>query len=312
MKVAFIKSNLQNPITKGSVNEINNNEIIFTCNTKFHIKNKIPIIINEGKSIFKISDVLEVKFTTQSSKYRNNSIKNYIRKKVLPSLSKDFTQEKRFKNLSEKFKGKNILIIGSGDKVGYYNNAFNQSLVINSDVHLQFSPDIVFDAHEIPFKDEAFDLVIASQVLEHTMKPWIVAKEMERVVKKNGEILVEVPFNFPYHSHPYDFFRFTYTGLRSLFTKSELILYEVPEGKAATIATMNSSFLVELSRNRLIRMVFLFLGRILFGWIKYIDLLYSSKSLNSTILPKGIVMIFRKDNIKRSNNTLLDDYFKLK
>lgn len=312
MKKTFIKENLVNPITGLEVKTISNDEIIFNCNTKYPVKENIPIIINEFKSIFTIKDVLNVKFTTQSSLYRKNSFKNYIRKNLLPTLSKDFTQKKRFKELSKKFENKKILIVGSGDKVDEYNTIFNNSLVINSDVHLLFKPDIVFDAHEIPFKNESFDLVIASQVLEHTFKPWKVAKEIERVVKVNGEILIEVPFNFQYHSPPYDFFRFTFTGLRSLFANSALISYEAPEGKAATIASMNSSFLIELFSNRLLRIIALFISRILFGLIKYIDLLYSSKSLKSTILPKGIVMLFKKDGVKRNNIILLEDYYNLR
>lgn len=312
MKKAFIKEYLVNPINGSEINTISNDEIIFNCKTRFPLKDNIPIIINEVCSLFTIKDILNVKSTTQNSTYRNNNFKNYIRKKLLPSLSKDFTQKKRYQDLSNKFANKNVLIIGSGDKVAYYNDIFSNSLIINSDVHLQFKPDIVFDAHEIPFKDETFDLVIASQVLEHTFKPWEVAKEIERVVKVNGEILIEVPFIFQYHGPPYDFFRFTYSGLRSLFSESQLISYEAPEGKAATIASMNSSFLIELFSNRFLRMVALFISRILFGLVKYIDLLYSSKSLRSTTLPKGIVMLFKKDAIKRSNIILLEDYFNLK
>lgn len=312
MKQKFIKENLQNPINNSKVSIITDEEVLFNCNTSFPKNNDIPIIINESKSIFTIKDILNTKPTTQNLSYRKNSFKNLIRKNLLPSLSKDFTQKKRFEDLSLKFTNKKVLIIGSGDKVEYYSEVFKNSLIINSDVHLLFKPDIVFDAHEIPFTDESFDLVIASQVLEHTFKPWIVAKEIERVVKIDGEILIEVPFNFQYHSPPYDFFRFTFTGLRSLFTESELLSYEAPEGKAATIASVNSSFLIELFSNRFLRMFALFISRILFGLVKYIDLLYSSNSLKSTILPKGIVMLFKKDNIKRSNIMLLEDYYKLK
>ncbi|MFK8059423.1 MAG: class I SAM-dependent methyltransferase [Polaribacter sp.] len=311
-KEAFIKENLVNPITGSKVKSISNDEIIFSCNTKFPLKSKIPVVINESKSIFTIKDILSVKFTTQNSSYRKNSLKNNIRKNLLPALSKDFTQKKRYNNLSKKFANKNILVIGSGDKVEYYNEVFKNSLVINSDVHLQFKPDIVFDAHEIPFKEESFDLVVASQVLEHTFKPWEVANEIQRVTKIDGEILIEIPFNFQYHSPPYDFFRFTFTGLRSLFQKSELIYYEAPEGKAATIANANSSFFIELFSNRFLRMIALFLSRIVFGLTKYIDLLYSSTSLKSTVLAKGIVMIFKKDDRERQNIELLEDYFNLK
>lgn len=135
---------------------------------------------------------------------------------------------------------------------------------------------------------------------------------MERVTKIGGYLLVEVPFNFPYHSPPYDFFRFTYTGLRSLFAKCSLYSYEASEGNASTVAVFNAQFLVDLFSNRYLRIGMLFLSRFLFGWIKYIDLLRKNSTYKSTFSPMGISMIFKKDNKQRSNIELLDEFYKLK
>lgn len=312
MKDQFFFDNLTHPISQKGVKSISENNIAFKCDSKFPLINGVPIIIDESQSIFKISDIVENKPTTQNSKFRDSSLKNRIRKDILPSLSSDFTIKKRYSDLAKQLKSKIILIIGCGDKIDFYNEIFKDCLVINSDVHLQFSPDIVFDSHQIPFSDGTFDLIIAAQVLEHTFKPWIVAKELERVVKLNGKLLIEVPFNFPYHSPPYDFFRFTFTGLRSLFPNSNLTQYEVPEGNASTIATFNSDFLINLFSNRYLRMMMLFISRILFGWLKYIDLLRKKVSPRSISIPKGFSMIFEKDGIERKNIELLKEYYELK
>jgi ubiquinone/menaquinone biosynthesis C-methylase UbiE len=312
MKDKFFFDSLIDPLSKEGVKAINKDLISFKCSNNYPVINNIPIIIDESRSIFEIGDILKNIPTTQSSSFRDKSLKNTVRKNILPSLSIDFTYEKRYSELAERFKGKNILVIGCGDKIALYNKIFKDSLVINSDVHVQFSPDIVFDSHQIPFKDESFDLIIAAQVLEHTFKPWIVAEELERTIKTGGNLLIEVPFNFPYHSPPYDFFRFTFTGLRSLFPKSNLVKYEVPEGNASSVANYNSDFLINLFANRYLRMVMLFISRFLFGWLKYIDLLRKKESIRSISIPKGFSMIFEKDNIERSNIQLLDEYFELK
>ena len=312
MKDQFFFDKLIHPVSQAGLKSINKNNIEFKCKSELPIVNNIPIIIDESQSIFKIDDIIKNVPTTQSSTFRNRSLKNTIRKDFLPSLSKDFTLEKRYLELAGKFAGKKILIIGCGDKIEFYNDIFKNSFVINSDVHVQFSPDIVFDSHQIPFSNETFDLIIAAQVLEHTFKPWIVAEELERVVKLGGDLLIEVPFNFPYHSPPYDFFRFTFTGLRSLFPKSKLIKYEVPEGNASTVATFNSDFMINLFSNRYLRMLMLFISRFLFGWLKYIDLLRKKESLRSISIPKGFSMVFEKDGIERSNIELLKEYFDLK
>ena len=37
--------------------------------------------------------------------------------------------------------------------------------------------DRVVDAHDLSYKDEEFDTVVCTMVLEHVQKPWIVASE---------------------------------------------------------------------------------------------------------------------------------------
>ena len=311
-KLEFLKENLINPLNGNSCISINENILIFSGQEDFKVLNNIPILIDESRSIFKVEDILKKAPTSQNSNYRDVSFKNTIRRKVLPSLSKDFGFSKRYEKLADKFNGKKVLIIGAGDKVIYYNEIFKESFVITSDVHLQFSPDLVFDAHQIPFKDSSFDLIIASQVLEHTFKPWEVASELQRVVKVQGNLLIETPFNFPYHSPPYDFYRFTFSGLRSLFTQCSLDSFEANEGSASAVATFNAQFLIDLFSNRYIRMLMLFISRFLFGWIKYLDLLKGRSTYLSTFSPMGFSMIFKRDEVKRTNIDLLDEYYNLK
>ncbi|WP_185956436.1 class I SAM-dependent methyltransferase [Changchengzhania lutea] len=301
-----------NPLTEKQGVTIGDENVIFDDGTRFKSINSVPIIIDESRSIFKVDDILKRRPTAQNLNYRKRSLKNDIRKKVLPGLSKDFNQIKRYKALANRSGIKSVLVIGAGDKVGFYNDMFKNALVITSDVHLQFHPDVVFDAHQIPFIDGSFDLIIASQVLEHTFKPWEVANELERVVSRSGYLLVETPFNFPYHSPPYDFFRFTFTGLRSLFPNCELETFEASEGSASAVATYNAQFLIDLFSNRYLRMLMVFLTRYLFGWMKYLDKLKSNTSYLSLFSPMGFSMVFKKDDVKRSNMELLDDYYKLK
>ncbi|WP_299550066.1 methyltransferase domain-containing protein [Seonamhaeicola sp.] len=312
MKLEFLKKNLINPISKEDCAAIEPSEIVFNCGHKYETVNNIPVIIDESRSIFSVCDILEKVPTAQNSNYRKDNLKNIIRKKVLPSLSKDFGFRKRYEQLADKFKGKKVLVVGAGDKVAFYNKTFKDSLVITSDVHLQFNPDIVFDAHHIPFKNESFDLVLVPQVLEHTFRPWEVANELQRVTKLYGNLLIETPFNFPYHSPPYDFFRFTFTGLRSLFPYCALEKFEANEGSASAVATFNAQFLIDLFSNRYLRMLMLFVSRFMFGWIKYLDVFKKRTAYLSMFSPMGLSMIFKKDNLKRGDVELLNDSYKLK
>lgn len=48
------------------------------------------------------------------------------------------------------------------------------------------------DAHKIPFKDREFEVIICCEVLEHVEEPEVVIKEMRRVLKENGTLIVEI------------------------------------------------------------------------------------------------------------------------
>jgi SAM-dependent methyltransferase len=69
---------------------------------------------------------------------------------------------------------------------------------------------------DIPVKDEFYDAVILTQVLEHTPDPEKVMKEILRILKPKGKLLLSVPLNAPLHGEPWHFFHFTHYGLYQL------------------------------------------------------------------------------------------------
>ena len=113
MKLKFLKENLINPSTGKICTSFIEDELIFECNNKFKVLNNTPIIIDESNSIFKVCDILKKTATSQNSKYRNNGLKNIIRKRILPSLSKDFGLMKRYKDLANNYSFKRVLIVGA-------------------------------------------------------------------------------------------------------------------------------------------------------------------------------------------------------
>ncbi len=309
----FFKENLISLVNGGSCLNIEANQVIFSENEVYQIVDGIPVVINDSDGLFSLKDIIVNAATTQSAEHLDSKkLKNFVRKKVLPSLTRDKYFNERYAWLGQNITG-NILVLGAGDKINYYKNLFPTCQVITSDVHRQFGPDIIFDAHHIPFKDNVFHLVIAGQVLEHTMQPWVVANEIQRVLKPMGLAHIETPVNFPYHAHPYDFYRFTYTGLRSLFHKCNVQKSFVTEGNASSVAVMNSDFLISLFKQKFLRKLSLFVARILFGWIKYLDK-DSKDNINSVrrlAIPKGIGFTFQFDNIKRSPKDLLLEYYEI-
>lgn len=142
------------------------------------------------------------------------------------SNNQKIKQTKDVVNYALKFIKGSVLDLGAGQ--AKYRNIIRQKAEKYTTFDVAPGPniDVVGDALNLPFADESFDTIICTQVLEHTEKPWIVAKETERILKKNGICIVTAPFINPYHPDPHDYFRFTTEGLSSLFTNENLEIIE--------------------------------------------------------------------------------------
>lgn len=90
--------------------------------------------------------------------------------------------------------------------------------------------DRVASVYDLPFKDGEFENVLCMSVLEHLEEPRKAIKEMWRVLKPGGRIIVSVPFLFPIHDAPGDYWRFTKYGLQQLFSKGWNIIELKAEG----------------------------------------------------------------------------------
>lgn len=301
------------PDTHSRLDVVTDHYFLFKDESKLPVFNGTPILFG-ADSIFSEKDVFDAKKTTQDSAYLDtSSLKNFIRRKLLPSLCTDFNIEKRYDELAKLIPNEGVvLIIGVGEKNYYYRNKFPHCKVITSDVHNQFKPDYVFDGHFIPFADNCFDLVLAAQVIEHTINPWKFCDELQRVTKKGGLLQIEAPQTFPYHAEPYDFFRFTFSGMRSLFPQCEVVNSEITEGNAAMVAVTISNYLINTSSRRFIRSSWLFATRILLGWLKYLDKLQSKLNRRTVSMPKGYAFTFKKDIVNRKPVELLNEFYQLK
>ena len=66
--------------------------------------------------------------------------------------------------------------------------------------------DFISDITNIPTDEASFDNVMCTEVLEHVPDPQAALKELTRVLKKNGLLLLTIPFRSLYHQEPYFFY----------------------------------------------------------------------------------------------------------
>jgi SAM-dependent methyltransferase len=66
--------------------------------------------------------------------------------------------------------------------------------------------DYVCDATAIPVEDGSFDLVLCTEVLEHVPDPVAVVREMCRVLRPGGTLLLTAPLGSGLHQLPYHYY----------------------------------------------------------------------------------------------------------
>ncbi|MFV8226702.1 class I SAM-dependent methyltransferase [Christiangramia aquimixticola] len=164
-------------------------------------------------------------------------------------------------------KGK-VLDIGCGNKpyLSYFNGFSDEYIGCDVIQSSEKCVDIICDATSIPFQDNTFDTIICTQVIEHVDNHEKLLREIYRLLKPNGHIILSGPMYWHLHEQPYDYFRFTKYGFKYIFEKQGFELLEIlPNGgKWSTFGQMVihtfPKFLVKLkSFRRLNNLIFSFL-----------------------------------------------------
>lgn len=135
-----------------------------------------------------------------------------------------------------------VLDIGCGNKP--YQKLFNDKCeeYLGCDIvqSSEMCVDIICEATNIPQEDNSFDTIFCTQVIEHVSDHNKLIKEMHRLLKPNGYIILSGPMYWHLHEEPYDFFRFTKHGFRYILENQnfEVVNILANGGKWATFGQM--------------------------------------------------------------------------
>lgn len=124
-------------------------------------------------------------------------------------------------------------LIPKGKKVVSLDVSKLNPLKVHNQIRNESHFPFVADSFKLPFKDNSFDCVIASEVIEHVYEPDKFLEELFRVVSKGGRMIISTPYKekiryhlcihcnkkTPENAHLHSFDE---NILKSLYTKDDL------------------------------------------------------------------------------------------
>jgi SAM-dependent methyltransferase len=130
----------------------------------------------------------------------------------------------------EEFEGKRVLEVGSKYVNGSVRPLIERFLKPKEYVGVDIEPgkfvDVVLPAERLVehFGPESFDIVIATELLEHVQDWRLVVNNLKTVLRRGGRIYITTrSYGFPFHAYPYDFWRYEVEDLRRIFKDFEII-----------------------------------------------------------------------------------------
>lgn len=129
------------------------------------------------------------------------------------------------KTVIEKYQKGYTLDIGAGNSP--YRFLCKGNMYFSMDISPKKNVNIVADANLLPFKDQTFDTILCLLMLEHTKKPHKIVKEISRILKPSGTLIIAVPHIMYLHDEPNDYYRFTKYGLKYMCEEYGMLVKEM-------------------------------------------------------------------------------------
>jgi SAM-dependent methyltransferase len=161
---------------------------------------------------------------------RRSSVQYAVRKPLLDWLS------------GQDVEGLRVLDVGCGDRP-YESLLAGAAEIVGFDVPGNAHADLHGSIDALPVEDASFDVVLCLQVLEHVPDPAAAVRELRRVVRPGGRVLLSTHGIYPFHPNPDDLWRWTHDGLDRLFSQNgdwSSVIVRPGAGTAATVSMLTA------------------------------------------------------------------------
>ena len=121
--------------------------------------------------------------------------------------------------------GMSVLEIGPNNAPSSYQAIVGDDSITWHTIDISQAPSLTYrssDEYTFPIQDNAYDIVLSGQVLEHVKKIWVWIKEVARVCKDGGTVITICPVSWPYHEAPVDCWRIFPEGMKVLYEEAGL------------------------------------------------------------------------------------------
>jgi len=139
-------------------------------------------------------------------------------------------------HLSEdEIRGRTVLEVGSRIvqepwmTLRHHVEGLGPALYVGVDIEKGYGVDEICNARDLRerYGDEAFDVVISTELLEHVRDWRAVVGNLKHVLKRRGVMLLTTrSFGFPYHAWPHDFWRYELDDMRAIFADMDIVALE--------------------------------------------------------------------------------------
>lgn len=131
----------------------------------------------------------------------------------------------------------NLVVLDVGGRIQPYRSLLEPRLsrYVAVDLLLEGIVDVIGNSEELPFRDASFDLVLCTDALQYFPEPKLAMREMHRVLKTGGVLILSTRAQYPEHHDEY--WRFLPEALRLLASEFSSVRAEAEGNSGAGLLT---------------------------------------------------------------------------
>lgn len=306
-----IATSLRCPACRGTLQR-KENALLCTregCGRSFPIVRDIPVVINEDRSVFTISEIAGNRGVEGRVAENETPPSAGLKQRLvdsLPRVSRNRKAAENFAALREELlrltPNPRVLVVGGG-VLGFGMEDFVSDPRIElteSDVFFGSRTNLICDATDLSFADQSFDGVVIQGVLGNVADPFRAIDEIHRVLRPGGLLYAETPFVQQVCLGPYDFTRFSLLGLRRLCRSFEEVRSGAQCGPGMAAAWAYQYLLMSFAQSQRGRAWARVVARLTGFWLLWFDRLVIDRPA-ALDAASGVFFLGR-----RSENTLSD------